>query len=151
MTIFRSYILLFVLALSGLLTIISSCGDVNEDESIYPLKNRTALEVEWTCPSTSQIDVSTAAVIKIKFKKELDPFSVSSSAILLGSGRYQVKGNVFYEDRVLTYVPIDELDPDSRYDVYFTSGLRDIDGFALTDTVLVFSFMTGDPGNKTCR
>jgi len=133
------------------LSALSACGDVNEDESIYPLKDRAALEVEWSCPSTSQTDVSTAAVIKIRFKKELDPSSINSSAILLGSGRNHIKGNLFYQNRLLTYVPIDELDSDSRYDVYFTSSLRDIDGFSLTDTVLVFSFLTGDPGNKTCR
>ncbi len=145
------YIFVSVLQLVSCMLISSACGDVNEDESIYPLKDRAALEVEWSCPSTSQTDVSTAAIIRIKFKKELDPSSVDSNGVLLGSGRSLVEGNVFYENSLLTYVPIYELKPDSRYDVYFTSSLLDIDGFSLTDNVLVFSFLTGNPGNKTCR
>ncbi len=141
-----------ILALGALLSLCCvSCGDINDENKIYPQKERGGLELVSHCPDIGEEDVSTSAIIRMQFLKELEPETVNPNSILLGSGRHHVKGNMTYEGGVVTYYPTTPLDPNTRYNIYFTSSLRDIDGFAFTSTISAFSFTTGNPGNRTCR
>ncbi len=136
----------------GLLFSAWACTNPNLDRNIYPEQTRPALELIDTCPGADATDISTSAVIRLAFSKELDPETVNLSSFILGSGPQFVLGNVFYEDGIVTYVPNEPLIPDSLYRLYVTSDLRDIDGFAYTNQTAVFSFFTGDgEQGTTCR
>lgn len=136
-----------------LLMIISlaSCSNVNQNESIYPDAYRESLTLLDTCPGENQENISTEAVVKLLFNKPLKPETINQSSVILGSGRWLVRGSVFYDDRLITYIPNHPLDPKSRYALYITSDIRDEDGFALTDDVLIFTFDTGNSFGITCR
>ena len=141
----------FFLSGMSLLALVAACSSVNENNRIYPEETRGSLEVVETCPRPKQEDVSVDAVIKLLFNKGLDPATVRKETVLLGNGRWHVRGDIYYDDRVVTYVPVRPLDPGTKYGVYITPELRDADGFALTEDAVGFSFTTGDPGVDTCR
>jgi len=128
-----------------------ACSNINADNAIYPLDNRSAPEIIDTCPKADQEGVSPSAVVKILVNKPLDPATVTPDAVLVGSARAHIRGNVYYDDRLITYIPVKPLAPGTRYDVYITSLVRDEDNFALTQGFEVFSFTTGEGGGDTCR
>ncbi len=130
---------------------LTACSNVNEDERVYPLENRPALVVSDSCPLEGQEDVSIEAVIRVRFNKALDPSTVTERNILLGSGRYHVKGTVIYDDRLVTYIPVEPLYSETDYALYISSAVRDEDGFSSSPDYVVLRFMTGDPGVSTCR
>jgi hypothetical protein len=139
-----------IFAISWML-ILDACSNVNENESIYPRDFREGLVVLDSCPKADQQNISTEGVIRLLFNKDLDPSTVHGGSVVLGSGRMYVRGNVFYDDRVVTYIPTTAFVPNSLYVVYLTTSLRDADGFALSDRIEVLSFKTGEPGVYTCR
>lgn len=128
-----------------------ACSNINTENSLYENEVRPDLDIKEMCPRHKQDMVSTSAVIWVQFNKPLKPETVHEGTVLLGNGRWHVKGDVYYHDRIMTYVPIEELDPNCEYDLYITSSLRDEDGFALTTNAVAFYFTTGDPGVITCR
>lgn len=138
------FCLLAGLALAG-------CSNVNEDERIYPRDLRESPTLLDSCPKHDQERVSVDAVVRLLFSKDLNPRTVHSGSVILGSGRMFVRGNLFYEDRVVTFVPTEALLPDTFYTLYLTSTLRDIDNLAMSERVESLSFTTGSPGVYTCR
>lgn len=132
---------------------LAGCTDVNEGKAIYPDKARGELLLLDSCPAHGDENISTEAVIKLLFNKPLDPQSINSASLLLGSGRNHVKGTLFYEDDIITYVPLAPLEPNYRYDFYITASLRDTDGFAYIQNVEAFSFFTHEKAEtgETCR
>lgn len=128
-----------------------SCTSVDADYDLYPESNRKKLEVLDSCPKESAQDISTEAIIKILVNKPLNPETVTQSNILLGNGRWLIRGSVFYDDRMITYVPTEILDKNTKYILYITTDLRDEDGFAITDNLYTLLFYTGDDNGISCR
>ncbi len=141
-------ILVLVALFTGLYA--AACSNIGDDP-LYPQDTRGGLDVLDSCPLPGESNVSTGAVVKLLFNKELDPATVTDNAILMGSGRWHVKGDLYYDDRTVTYVPTTVLDANSKYTIYITSSLRDIDGFAYTKELSVISFQTGSETGVTCR
>lgn len=131
--------------------LLTACSNVNDENAIYPYEERGPLTILDSCPRVSQEKVSVDAIIEILFNKPLDPAKVNLSSIMLGNGRWLIAGNVFYSDRLVTYVPSESLDENTRYTLYVTNSLRDEDGFAMTVSVHTQTFTTGNPGQITCR
>ena len=147
---FKKYGLVALVFLVG--SLLAACTNPNTDQDIYPSVTRPSLELLSSCPDPEDEDISTSAVIRLAFSKELDPSTVNLSSFILGSGPEFVLGNVYYEDGVVTYIPNEPLHPNSLYRLYITSDLRDIDGFAYTNRTAVFSFFTGSGEEGiTCR
>ncbi len=128
-----------------------ACSEINEHNTLYPEKNRGELLLLETCPRNGASDAALTTVVRMLFNKDLDPKTVNGGTLLLGTGRWHVKGDIFYDDRVVTYVPTVPLDPKFQYNMFITAGLLDEDGLAATDDLIVFTFTTGDPGLLTCR
>ena len=105
-----------------------------------------------SCPAADQTGVSTSTVISLTFNKDLIPASVTTSAVLLGTGNALVRGEASYSDRTVTYIPLEPLAPNLIYGIYVTTDLRDVDYFAMTDQLYVQYFTTGPgEGGDTCR
>lgn len=132
-------------------TLAAGCSDLNGEREIYPPTDRPSLDVQDQCPAKDEPSFFTGGVIRILFNKPLDPATVTQQAFLLGQGRRLVRGDIVLEGQVVTYVPRELLIPDSRYDFFITSTLRDTDGFALTENYWNYSFTTGNPGAISCR
>ena len=131
--------------------LLCGCTTMDEGEDLYPDDTRNALGLLDVCPKSEANDVSTNVVIQLLFDKDLNPDTVNESSVMLGTGRWHVKGIVSYADHIVSYLPSRSLEPNTRYDFYITSDLRDADGFALVNNVKAWSFTTGDPGLVTCR
>jgi hypothetical protein len=95
-----------------------------------------------SAPADEAVDVETNAVVKIRFNKNMDPATVSSTTFTVMEGTVLVAGTVTYADSVATFTPADDFTASTLFTVTLTVGAKDTDGLPL-EADYAFSFTTG--------
>ena len=115
-------------ALAMALLTLLSCGEENKGEIDDPFPSL----VKWSSVKDGAIDVSTDATFRIRFVEDLDPASVTSSALFLRrrSDSILLPAALSYDDpaHTVSVVPDSPLERETFHDLVATESLRDTSG-----------------------
>lgn len=106
----------------------------------------TAPTVSGTNPSSNADNVSMTTLVNATFSIPMDADTINETTFTLsGPGDTPVEGEVTYsaDNMTATFVPTDNLEPNTLYTAMISSGVQNEDGTALTNSHS-WEFTTGD-------
>ncbi len=129
---------ILILALLPLF-IMLGCDD---DDNITTPPIGIAPEVVSTNPGENDVNVSTNSTIVVTFNSDMDAATVNSTNFTLKDGTDDVVGTVAYNNKVATFVPLDNLKIATMYVASISSDVKNTSGVSLANNYS-FSFTTG--------
>src|SRR3989339_1436775 len=97
-----------------------------------------------TSPTSGETSVVLNKQIAATFSVDMDVTSIQTTTFTLMQGTTQVLGFVSYSNKTATFVPLNNLAPNTNYTSTITTGAKDLAGNALAANY-VWSFTTGAP------
>ena len=76
---------------------------------------------------------ATSAAITVTFSEEMDPLTLNDASFSLQQGTVSMPGEVTYSNREATFLPVSELDLDTRYTATVSTAAEDAAGNALEE------------------
>lgn len=116
-------------------------GEV-EDYTVNIVGDQTGPPVVTnTTPASGAVDVPIDATISATFNKPMDPASITSANFRVTAGADEVAGVLEYSGFTATFTPAAPLLYETAYDVNLSTGIMDLEGNPLDESV-VWSFAT---------
>jgi hypothetical protein len=96
-----------------------------------------------TYPEDNSTNITIDTNITIEFNRDMNPETINDSTFMIKSNLdfSKVKGNINYDNKIITFKPINDLKCNHTYIVRVTSEIEDLDGNNLIDDY-EFSFST---------
>ncbi|MBI3802361.1 MAG: Ig-like domain-containing protein [Nitrospirae bacterium] len=100
-------------------------------------------------PADQATNVPVDSSVQAKFSTKVDPVTVNEKNFFILDTTGQMAGAVTYEDDTAVFKPSQPLGKGKQYSAVLTTGIKDLDGVALSSN-FTWSFSTeGTPGNDT--
>jgi hypothetical protein len=87
--------------------------------------------VNSTSPSAGENNVAVSVVIRANFSEEIDPKTINSSTFTVSGPDGSVAGSVTYSAKTATFTPAAQLKKSTTYTATITTGVKDLDGYAM--------------------
>ncbi len=120
--------------------------------SIFGCKKEEALRVFPTVTSTTPIDKITGVLrnnsITASFSENMDPASISVSSFTLQTGTAFLSGSVSYEGTTATFIPNENLAPNTLYSAGISTAVISLKGEAMKE-FYAWTFTTGTTPDVT--
>ncbi|MBL0174332.1 MAG: Ig-like domain-containing protein [Ignavibacteria bacterium] len=108
----------------------------------------TAPFVISTDPANAATGVVLNKIITATFSEAMDPLTISTATFVLRSGTTPVGGVVTYAGTTATFVPFNNLEPNTVYTATITTGVEDLAGNPMVSNY-VWTFTTGQALDNT--
>ncbi|XOV91085.1 MAG: ice-binding family protein [Bacteroidota bacterium] len=126
------------LGIAALAALILVTGCNKDDENPNP-NSPTIVSTE---PASEGTGIERNASISFTFSKAMDPLTVNSTNFKLKKGSTDIPGEVTYDGTTATFNPTNSLEAGANYTATITTGMKDLNGNALSEAV-EWSFTTG--------
>lgn len=95
-----------------------------------------------TTPTGNEQDVVLNKQIAVSFNMPMDPLSINGNTFTLNKGPVQIAGSVSFNDSTATFIPDNDLDPNSNYSARIRTGAVNLDGNSIVNDY-AWTFSTG--------